>query len=313
MAANIIIYCDGACAGNQNSRNIGGWGFVVEREGQRFQQYGGEKNTTNNRMELTACIKALTAVEDVDGRIDLFSDSAYLVNCMHKKWYVRWEKNGWKNASKKPVENQDLWEEVLRLIRKLDVRFHKVKGHAGIELNELADELANRGMDELTNNESGYEKSIGEPLPGKPETFEGIQYRSVPGGYFLRLLRGTGIMDALKTFVTAKNIGSGTLSAIGAIENIDIGYYYFDKRQYAKINFPGTYEVISMTGNISYIDGEPFVHTHLALSDDQCQTIGGHFFDGRVALTLEVHISVFPEKWTRSHDEETGLNLLDLD
>ncbi len=111
--------------------------------------YGGEKNTTNNRMELTACIKALEQIRWEKAQVDVYTDSAYLVNCIQQGWYKRWQKNGWKTKNKKPVENRDLWERLLELLNKHEVTFHKVEGHTGVELNELADELANRGIHEL--------------------------------------------------------------------------------------------------------------------------------------------------------------------
>lgn len=144
----ITIYCDGACSGNQNSTNVGGWGVVMSFAGKSKTLYGGEKNTTNNRMELTACIKALEALKSSSYAVDLYSDSAYLVNCINQGWYHKWRRNGWKTSSKQPVENQDLWQRLLELLEKYDVTFHKVKGHAGVELNELADELANAGIEE---------------------------------------------------------------------------------------------------------------------------------------------------------------------
>lgn len=160
MAENIIIYCDGACSGNQYDENVGGWGAVIKRGDGVKRIYGGEVNTTNNRMELTACIKSLEDVREDGIAVALYSDSAYLVNCMNQKWYVNWQRNGWRNSKKQPVENQDLWERILTLITAVKVRFHKVKGHAGVELNELADGLANRGMDELADNDSGYAKVL---------------------------------------------------------------------------------------------------------------------------------------------------------
>lgn len=145
----IVIYCDGACSGNQERNNRGGWGAVLKYKDRVKTIYGGEKNTTNNRMELTACIKALEQVRWEKARIDVYTDSAYLVNCIQQGWYKRWQENGWKTAKKKPVENRDLWERLLALLDKHEVTFHKVEGHAGVELNELADELANRGINEL--------------------------------------------------------------------------------------------------------------------------------------------------------------------
>ncbi len=148
MTKTVQIYCDGACSGNQYSCNRGGWGAVLLYEGKTREIYGGEKNTTNQRMELTACIRALEQIKTRDIEIDVYTDSAYLVNCMHQKWYERWQRNGWKNAKKEPVENKDLWLRLLELTGQYRVRFHKVKGHSGVELNELADGLARRGISE---------------------------------------------------------------------------------------------------------------------------------------------------------------------
>ncbi len=149
MEKIIVIYTDGACSGNQFKENSGGWGAVLISGSNRKEIYGGEKNTTNNRMELTACIKALHAVKQKEFKIILYSDSSYIVNCLNNKWYIKWEKNGWKNSKKEPVENKDLWEKLLQLSRELNVEFIKVKGHSGIELNEAADRLANKGMKEF--------------------------------------------------------------------------------------------------------------------------------------------------------------------
>lgn len=144
----IIIYCDGACSGNQFENNVGGWGAVLKFKDKVKEIYGGEKNTTNNRMELTACIKALGQIKSKDYEIELYCDSAYIVNCFQQSWYLKWQRNGWKTAQKKPVENRELWMRLLELVNQYKVTFHKVKGHAGVELNERADELANKGMAE---------------------------------------------------------------------------------------------------------------------------------------------------------------------
>lgn len=143
----IVIYCDGACSGNQYDQNRGGWGAVLLYNMKQKEIFGGEKNTTNNRMELTACIRALEELKRTDLPVEVYSDSAYMVNCFHQKWYVKWQKNNWKNSKKEPVENKDLWVRLLSLVEQLDVTFFKVKGHANIPLNELADRLANKGMD----------------------------------------------------------------------------------------------------------------------------------------------------------------------
>ncbi len=141
----IVVYCDGACSGNQSENNVGGWGVVMKYQQHAKELCGGERNTSNQRMELTACIKALEAIK-TPKPVVIHSDSAYLVNCMHDRWYERWQRNGWKNAKKQPVENKDLWERLLELLSQHDVEFKKVQGHAGIELNERADELARQGI-----------------------------------------------------------------------------------------------------------------------------------------------------------------------
>ncbi len=146
----VIIYTDGACSGNQNKENKGGYGAVMIYKNHRKEIYGGEVNTTNNRMELKGCIEALKTLKRKDIAVEVYTDSAYICNCINQKWYVKWRKNGWKNSTNKPVENKDLWEKLLYLIESLEnITFIKVKGHSGIELNELADELANRGMANL--------------------------------------------------------------------------------------------------------------------------------------------------------------------
>ena len=94
----VNIYTDGACAGNQEERNIGGWGSVLEYRGREKELHGGEIDTTNNRMELTALIEALSVLREDGLKLRIFSDSSYLVNCFRKKWYVSWQKNGWKNC-----------------------------------------------------------------------------------------------------------------------------------------------------------------------------------------------------------------------
>ncbi len=143
----IIIYCDGACSGNQFGTNRGGWGAVLLFQNHRKEIFGGEKNTTNQRMELTACISALESLKRIDLPVVICSDSAYLVNCMQQKWYEKWQRNGWKNAKKQPVENRDLWERLLDVLSKFKTSFRKVEGHVGIELNERADQLARLGAE----------------------------------------------------------------------------------------------------------------------------------------------------------------------
>jgi len=146
MKNTVDIYTDGACSGNQFKENSGGWGAVLISGEKRKEISGGARNTTNNRMELTACIMGLRELKQANVKINMYSDSAYIVNCINNGWYRKWEMNGWKTSKKEPVENRDLWEELLRLIKKFEVEFIKVKGHSGNELNDRADELANRGM-----------------------------------------------------------------------------------------------------------------------------------------------------------------------
>lgn len=147
----ITIACDGGCRGNQEDSNVGGYGVVMEYKGNRKELKGGERNTTNNKMELLACIKGLEFVEKVQNTpIEIMTDSAYLCNCMLQKWYIGWQNNGWKNSSKVAVKNRDLWERILKLIDGKDIQFTKVKGHSGHLLNERADKLANEAMNELS-------------------------------------------------------------------------------------------------------------------------------------------------------------------
>jgi len=150
MTEKIIIYCDGACSNNQHKENRGGWGAILLYKGKTKEISGAERNTTNNRMELLACIKALEAVKNRSLPVEVFTDSAYLANCLLQKWYVRWQKNGWQTAGKKPVENKDLWLQLLAIKDKFArVSFHKVAGHSNIALNDRADELAKEAIQAL--------------------------------------------------------------------------------------------------------------------------------------------------------------------
>jgi len=146
----IIIYTDGACAGNQSSENKGGYGAVLIYNDNRKEIFGGEINTTNNKMELRGCIEALKSLKRKDIPIELYTDSAYICNCINQKWYINWRKNGWINSKKKPVENKGLWVDLLDLFESFNnIKFLKVKGHSGVELNELADRLANKGIESI--------------------------------------------------------------------------------------------------------------------------------------------------------------------
>lgn len=125
----VKIYTDGACSSNQTEENIGGWGAILTFGENRKELFDGEVNTTNNRMEMKALIFALKALKKEGLEVQVFSDSAYLVNCFEKKWYVNWQKNGWKNSKKQPVENKDLWEMLLEEVNKHTIEFFKIKGH----------------------------------------------------------------------------------------------------------------------------------------------------------------------------------------
>ena len=126
------MYTDGACRGNQSDSNIGGWGTILEFGEHRKELYGGEINTTNNRMELTAVIEGFRALKKDGQTVEVFTDSSYVANCFREKWYESWEKNRWRNAAKKSVENQELWKELLALVRRHNVSFYRVKGHVNL-------------------------------------------------------------------------------------------------------------------------------------------------------------------------------------
>lgn len=137
----IVIYTDGACSGNPGP---GGWGAVIidnHGNGTTKEIWGGEAHTTNQRMELQAAVEALRALP-APGRVRLHSDSAYLINAFRLRWIPRWQKNGWRTAARKPVQNQDLWLALADLAAKHRVEWIKVKGHSGDLYNERCDELA---------------------------------------------------------------------------------------------------------------------------------------------------------------------------
>lgn len=135
---HVEIYTDGACSGNPGN---GGWGAVLMYNGAQKEMSGGVENTTNNQMELLACIKALEALKQ-PCRVDLYSDSAYVVNSFLQNWLVNWKLNGWKGANKKPVKNIELWQQLDNLCNIHDVTWHKVKGHADNVYNNRCDQLA---------------------------------------------------------------------------------------------------------------------------------------------------------------------------
>jgi ribonuclease HI len=125
----VNIYTDGACSGNQHKNNIGGWGAILEYDGHEKELFGGEANTTNNRMEMTALLSALLILKKEGLHIRVFADSAYLLNCFRNRWYVKWKRNNWKTAKNDDVENRDLWEQLLSFLELHSFSFFKVKGH----------------------------------------------------------------------------------------------------------------------------------------------------------------------------------------
>jgi ribonuclease HI len=139
----VVIYTDGACSGNPGP---GGWGVVMRWQGKEKELYGFEPVTTNNRMELMAAIQALEALQRPT-TVSLHTDSKYLLDGI-TKWIPNWQRNGWKTAAKKPVKNDDLWRRLTEAMRRHDVDWVWVKGHAGDPGNERADALARRGIEE---------------------------------------------------------------------------------------------------------------------------------------------------------------------
>ncbi len=181
----IKIHTDGACSGNQNANNVGGWGAVLEYGHHIKEIYGGEVNTTNNRMEMKALLKALECLKKTNLDIYVFSDSSYLMNCFREKWYEKWLINNWTTSGKTPVENRDLWEQLISHIHKHNISFFRIKGHLNlnhpntdsnkwyekfkewngnhfshsefletVKMNHRADDLANMGILENKGNKS---------------------------------------------------------------------------------------------------------------------------------------------------------------
>ena len=140
----IEIYADGACKGNPGP---GGWGVLLREHGRERELHGGEAATTNNRMELTAVIRALEALP-TGSRVRLYTDSQYVQKGM-TEWIAGWKRRGWRTADKKPVKNVDLWQQLEEAARRHRVEWHWVKGHAGHPENERADALANLGVESV--------------------------------------------------------------------------------------------------------------------------------------------------------------------
>ena len=140
----VNIYTDGACRGNPGQ---GGWGVLIEYKEIRKEYFGGQNHTTNNQMELMAAIEGLKALNE-PCEVNLTTDSKYVMQGI-TAWIENWKKNNWKNASKKDVKNKDLWVELDKQTKVHKVKWNWVKGHSGHEQNEIADQLANKGIDSL--------------------------------------------------------------------------------------------------------------------------------------------------------------------
>ena len=142
MLEEVTIYTDGACSGNPGP---GGWGAILMLGENKKEISGGKKNTTNNVMELTAVIEALKLLKR-PCKVNLYSDSAYVVNAFLQDWISGWVKKNWKNSNKEEVKNKELWQELIELTKVHQVVFHKVKGHSDNEYNNRCDELARKAI-----------------------------------------------------------------------------------------------------------------------------------------------------------------------
>lgn len=144
----ITLYTDGACSGNPG---VGGWGSILIFENKEKELSGGELLTTNNKMELMAVISGLKALKE-PCEVDIYSDSAYVVNAFLNNWIENWKKNGWKTSNKSDVQNKDLWLELIALTHTHKIIWHKVKGHADNELNNRCDKLARNEVEKILKN-----------------------------------------------------------------------------------------------------------------------------------------------------------------
>lgn len=140
---NVEVFTDGACSGNPGP---GGWGAILRYNGYERELYGGERDTTNNRMELLAAINALNTLKEPCS-VDLYTDSVYVRDGI-SRWIDGWKNNNWRTAAKKPVKNAELWQALDTARQRHEVRWHWVKGHAGHPQNERCDELARKGVSE---------------------------------------------------------------------------------------------------------------------------------------------------------------------
>jgi predicted DNA-binding protein with PD1-like motif len=139
-----------------------------------------------------------------------------------------------------------------------------------------------------------------------------MNWRQIDDRYVLRLDPGEGVIDSLSGFASERGINSGVVSGIGGIEDVVLGYFDLGAKEYLKRKLDGIYEMISLAGNVSTIEGRPFVHAHAVVSGRDMTALGGHLFEARVAITAELYLWGSPSQVTRSLDERVGLNTLDL-
>jgi len=140
-----------------------------------------------------------------------------------------------------------------------------------------------------------------------------ISCKQLESGYFLKLNRGDDVLDAFKTFALTKQLKSAFFTGIGALEDVKLGYYDLPTKTYLEKEFEGEWELLNLTGNITWKDGKFFVHAHVTLSDKEFRTIGGHLFHGKIAITGEFFVNISKIHLLREYDEETGLYLINLD
>lgn len=161
---NIEVYTDGSLKKMGQQSTFGGWAYVVVQDGkEKYYACGSEYNTTNQRMELIAIREALNYVKTIrrnSEKVIIYSDSAYAVNCYLQEWYINWQENGWQNANKKDVANQDLWREIVPYFDNFWYDFRKVKGHQGNYWNEYCDELAQNEAEKLKKNWRGIKNYV---------------------------------------------------------------------------------------------------------------------------------------------------------
>jgi predicted DNA-binding protein with PD1-like motif len=139
-----------------------------------------------------------------------------------------------------------------------------------------------------------------------------MKAKKVENGWFVRIDKDEKVMQTLIDFIDEKQIPAGTITGIGALTEVELGYFNRESTTYQRRRFDGIYELLSLTGNIAYVDNKPMVHAHCLLGDADYQVTGGHLFEGTIAVTGEFYIRVFTEKFTRAMNPELKLNLLDI-